>query len=150
MVKINIKITKLETSFLRTPTEIVDIDICNGNWKYNDDMMENTEKESLTINTVCKSAYLSLPVKDAIGYHDKKAWEENREIKITGATVRTYDSLLDYLNCRINNVKESCLKEHIFHCVLFENNSFSRDNKATNDIVYEKEALCEVKITVVE
>ena len=149
-MKMNIKITKLETGFLRTPTEIIDIDICNGNWKYHDDHMETEEKIPLTINTICNSAYLSLPVKDAIGFYDKKEWEENRNIIISGASVRTYDSLLYYLNCRINNAKDSCLDEHTFNCVLFEDNSFTKDHTVVNDIVYEKESLLEVKIIKVE
>lgn len=146
----NIKITKLETGFLRTPSKIIDIDICCGNWKYWDDHKETTEKQSLTINTICNSTYLSLPVKDAVGMHDENEWKENRKIIIADAFVRTYDSLIDYLNHRINNAKDSCLKEHTFHCVLFEDNCLSKDQTVVNDITYEKESLLEVKIVKVD
>ena len=148
MAKMQIKITKHETGFLRTPETIVEIDINCGNWKYWDDMQETTEKTSLTINNIGKSYYLTTPVKDAIGYHDQEAWEENREIIIKGASVRTYDSLLEYLNCRINNAKESCLKNHTFNAVMFEEDFVkSTDNTVVKDIVYTKPVRITVEIT---
>ena len=153
-MKMNIKITKLETGFLRTPTEIIDIDICNGNWKYNDDHMETEEKISLTINNICKSVYLSAPVKDAYPFHDHEKIIEDNELIVTDSMVRIYDSLIDYLNHRINNVKDDYKKhgwtERDFTIVLFDLSIAKFREDAVTDIVYEKECLCEVKITVVE
>ena len=152
-MKMNIKITKLETGFLRTPREIVDIDICNGNWKYNDDLMETEEKTSLTLNTICKSHYLSQPVKDAYPIYDHDLFKATGEIQVAEAMVRTYDSLLDYLNHRINNVKDDYKKhgwtEREFTIVLYDlTTKLQKD--IVKDIVYENNGLCEVKITVVE
>ena len=102
--------------------EIVEIEICNGNWKYWDNYMESTEKESLTINTFNKAHYLAFPVKDEIKFDlDKEAYEKG-EIIYRQKSVRIYDTLLEFLNCRINNVKEDAhiFKEQTFECVIFD------------------------------
>ena len=149
----NIQITKIGTKFLETDSQIIDIDICNGNWKYNDDRMESTEKESLTINTICKSSYLSLPVKDAYPVYDHDLFKATGEIQVAEALVRTYDSLIDYLNHRVNNVKDDYKKhgwtEREFTIVLYDL-STRLQKDIVKDLVYEKEALLEVKIKVIE
>ena len=159
-MKLNVKITQIGVGFLETDKEIVNIDVCNGNWKYNDDMMESDEKIALTINTVNKAHYLHMPVKDAYPLHNHKAFDETREIKVIDALVRPYDNLLTFLNCRLNNVKEDYRKGtydlldyadkggETFMCVLFDDEN-SRDD-VVGDIVYKKDALIEVKIAVIE
>lgn len=102
---------------------IVEIEICKGNWQYWDDFMETNEKESLTINTFNKAHYLAFPVKDEIKFDlDQEAYENDGEIIYRQKSVRIYDSLLQFLNCRINNVKEDAhiFKEQTFECVLFD------------------------------
>ena len=152
MAKINIQITK-ETGFMKTHEEIVNIDICNGNWKYNDNLMETTEKISLTINNICKTNYLSQPVKDAYPIYDHDLFKATGEIQVSEAMVRTYDSLIDYLNHRVNNVKDDYKKhgwtERTFTIVLYDlTTKLQKD--MVKDLVYENDGLCEVKITVVE
>lgn len=151
MAKINIQITKKETGFLRNNEEkIAEIEINCGNWKYWDNHMEcePNEKISLTMNNIYKARYLALPVKDAIADYDLEAYKENREIIITGASVRTYDSLHEYLCHRINNAKESCLKDHEYTAVLFDE-TFKKhcEDTVVNNIVYEQEGMITVKIT---
>lgn len=160
-MKMNVKITQKGVGFLESDKEIVNIDVCNGNWKYWDYLMENDEKVALTINTVNKAHYLHLPVKDVIPSHDHKAFEETREIVVKSASVRTYDNLLTYINCRLGNVKDDYKRGayelfnydekggETFHCVIFENNEHLSGD-VVKDIVFEKEALLEVKIAVVE
>lgn len=153
MAKINIKITKKETGF-RNDKKIIDADICNGNWKYWDNHYEFEEKETLTINNICKSIYLSAPVKDAYPFYDHEAVKERHELIVTDAMVRTYDSLIDYLNHRVNNCKEDYKKhgwtERTFTIVLFDLSTSKFRDDAVADVVYEKECLCEVKITIME
>ena len=160
-MKMNIQITQKDTEERRNGKELVNIDVCNGNWKYIDDVMETYEKIPLTINTVNKSYYLDAPVKDAFGFHDDKIYNETGEIQIKEASVRTYDSLLSFLNYRLNNVKEEYKKGtykllgyhenggHVFNAVLFEK-PCREDNDVISDIKYVKESLIEVKIAVIE
>ena len=153
-MKMNITITKIGTGIFETDSKIADIDICNGNWKYNDDHMETDEKIPLTINTIRKSRYLSQPVKDAYPFYNHDAVKENNELIVTDAMVRIYESFLEYLNCRIENTKEEYCKfgwtERTYNIVLFDLASNKFRDDVTGDIVYEKEALLEVKFTVVE
>ena len=153
-MKMNIKLTKIGTGFLENDREIVNIDITNGHWKYWDYHMETDAKEPLTINSINKAHYLHFPVKDAFPYCDTKLAREKHEYKVIDAMVRTYDTLLSYLNCRIENTKEDYWKfgwaEDKFTIVLFDLASEKFREDVTKDVVYEKEALCEVKITVVE
>lgn len=161
-MKLEIKITKIETGFLRTNKEIATIDICNGHWKYNDNMMETDEKISLTLNTIGKAYYLSKPVKDAYPYYDHKLYKETGEIKVKEASVRLYDNLLDFLNCRINNVKDDYKKGTYklldydkkggmtFNCVLFEDDIMLSESTVVNDITFKKDGLLEINIKVVE
>jgi len=153
-MKMNITITKIGTKIFETDSKIADIDICNGNWRYIDDHMDTDEKVPLTINTIRKSHYLSQPVKDAYPFYDHEALQENDEIKVIDAMVRIYDSFLEYLNCRIDNTKEEYLKygwtERTYNIVLFDLASKKFRTGVTEDIAYEKEALLEVKFTVVE
>lgn len=118
-------------------TEIVEIEICNGNWKYWDDYMDSTEKESLTINTINKAHYLHFPVQDVLQYGlDEEAYE-NGEIVYKKETVRLYHSLLKYLNCRIKNVKESRLfKDQTFECVIYDNFGRYSGRTLEEDICY--------------
>lgn len=161
-MKMNVQIKQIGVGFLETDKEIVNIDVCNGNWKYNDDYMDTDEKIALTINTVNKAHYLHKPVKDVYPIHDHKAYEQNREIIVKDALVRPYDSLLTFLNCRLNNVKEDYKKGtydliyaekggETFKCVLFDDDVHaSKDGDVVGEIVFKKEALLEVKIAVVE
>ena len=143
--------------------EIVEIEICNGNWKYWDDYMDSTEKESLTINTFNKAHYLAFPVNDEIKFDiDQEAYENDGEIIYRQKSVRTYDSLLNYLNCRIQNVKEDAhiFKEQTFECVLFDDiEGMTSERTLTENLVYKSEEsrlgnkgakILTVKIEVIE
>ena len=143
-----------ETGFLRTNEEIVNIDICNGNWKYWDTHSETEEKTSLTINNIYNAHYLNKPVKDVYPFYDyEKAREENILI-VTDAMVRTYDTLLGYLNCRINNSKEEYKKygwtERTYNIIMFDESIVRSSDDVTEGVNYNKGNLIEVKITVVE
>lgn len=159
-MKMNVQVIAKRTGYTDENTKIVDIDISNGHWKYWDDYMdcEDTEKVSLTINTIGKAYYLNMPVKDIINMHDLKHYEKTGELKVTGTSVRIYDSLLQFLNCRIDNVKEKSKTAYWkicdincqeFECFLFSEtyNSFDDLNE---DIVYEKDEEIVIKITVIE
>ena len=160
-MKMNIQITQKGDKMFETDRKIVDIDVCNGNWKYNDDMMETDEKIPLTINTINESYYLDLPVKDVYAFHDNELFAETGEIQIKDASVRTYDSLLSFLNHRLNNIKEDYKKGtyklldydkkggRVFTAVLFEEKR-GQDNDVINDIIYVKKGMIEVKIAVIE
>lgn len=153
-MKMNIQITKIEKGFLSNENEIVNIDICNGHWKYEENNWEDG-KISLTLNNICKAHYLHQPVKDAYPFYDFEEVKENNNLIVTDAMVRTYDSLIDYLTHRINNTKEDYKKhgwtERTFTIVLFDLSTKKFRDDVTTDIVYEQEGLyCEVKITVVE
>lgn len=143
--------------------EIVEIEICNGNWKYWDKYMESTEKESLTINTFNKAHYLGFPVKDELHFDfDEETYEETGEIIYRQKSVRTYTTLLEYLNCRINNVKEDAhiFKEQTFECVLFDDytDRFSEMELESEITLKSEESYCfnkgakklTVKIEVIE
>ena len=152
-MKMNIQITKIGTG-LRTNEEIVNIDICNGNWKYNDWYMETDEKISLTMNNITEAEYLHYPVKDAYPHYDMEK-ARKYELEVIDASIRSYDSLHKYLVYRINNCKED-YKEHgwterTFNIILFDEKYVKSDEQTVvKDIVYENQGLCEVKITVVE
>lgn len=153
---------KLQIEITQNGNEIIEIDINNGHWKIWEDTMEETQKQSLTINNLINSHYLSLPVKDVYSIHDHKLWEEKREIQTKEADVRTYDSLIEYLNCRIDNAKDK-FKSNIcdimgyketgikYTAVLFEEH-YKRHSEdlVTDDIKYESTGLIEVKINWVE
>ena len=152
-MKMNIKITKQATGIYTEDEVIIDIYINNGNWRYWENYFENNETQSLTINNICKSNYLSQPVKNAYPIHDHDLLKKTGELQVTGAMVRTYDSLIDYLNHRINHVKEDYKKhgwdEREFTIVLYDlTTKLQKD--IVKDIVYEKEGLCKVEIRVVE
>ena len=66
-------IMKIEVQILKDGNTIVEIDISNGRWRYKDDYMG--EKIPLTINNIVESMYLSLPVKDAYSYYNRKLYE---------------------------------------------------------------------------
>ena len=122
--------------------EIVEIEICNGNWKYWDDYMEQlpSQKESLTINTINKSYYLHYPVKDEIQHYDYELYKQTGELKKTYKSFRVYDSLLQYLNCRIENVKEDCGKfsdnKHTFRCAIFDDVTKYSDKTIESEVGY--------------
>ena len=153
-MKMNIQITKIKNGFLRNNEEIANIDINCGNWKYWEHTMKTDEKISLTLNNICKTHLLHQPVKDAYPFYDHEKAKENYELIVTDAMVRTYDSLIDYLTHRINNCKDDYKKyswtESDFTIVLFDLSTKKFRDDIVTDIVYEKEALCEVKITIVE
>lgn len=94
MGKINLKIIAKRTGQRDAYKTLVNIDIKNGNWYYWDIHQKTSTKVPISINTVCKSFYLSLPVKDQIETEDK-------------SIVRTYDSLLEYLNFRLNYINDN-------------------------------------------
>lgn len=144
--------------------EIVEIEISNGNWKYWDDFMDGIEKQSLTINTINKAHYLPFPVKDEIQHYDYDLYRETGELKETYKSFRVYDSLLQYLNCRIGNVKEEqssrfADKEHTFRCAIFDETTRYNGKTIESEISYESsESFCferglkwlTVKIEVIE
>jgi len=154
-MKMNIQIIKNETGFLKTPYEIVNIDINNGHWKYVDNLMETEEKISLTINSIRKSHYLEKPVKDAYPFYDHEHLKETNELKVTDAMVRSYETLLDFLNCRINNTKEDYKRhgwtEREFEAVLFDLKYVrATEDDVVGNMVYEADENITVKIKVVE
>lgn len=129
--------------------EIVEIEICRGNWKYWDDFMDAlpSEKESLTLNTINKAHYLHFPVKDEIQHYDYDLYEETGELKETHKSFRTYDSLLSFLNYRINNVKEEPRrwreKINTFRCAIFDDITRYSDKTIECNMEYEsKESFC--------
>lgn len=152
-MKLEIKITKKETG-IRNDETLAEITVNNGNWKYWENHMETTEKQTLTINNIHDARILNQPVKDAIGIHDQEAWKNDREIKVIDAGVRTYDNLLSYLNCRINNVKD-CYKRHgwteaHYTAVLFDEVfKLTKDDTVTANIEFETEGLIEIDIRVI-
>lgn len=150
-MKIEIKITKIGTGFLETDEEIVNICVCNGNWKYWDDYFEGYEKESLTINTINKAHYLSLPVNDAYPIHNREEALQGNLI-IEQAIVRPYNNLLEYLNCRIENTKEEYCKhgwtERTYHIVMLEGDSDRND--VTAERLYDKVNELELNFRVIE
>lgn len=158
-MKLEIEITQKGKRF-HDDRIIARICICNGNWKYWDDMMEYGTETSLTINTINNSSYLTLPVKDACGIHDFDLYKETGEIQINQAVIRTYDSLLEFLNCRINNIKED-VKDgsyyryyhkkggRTFNAVLFEQERYSSKD-ICEEITFAEESAIEVKIKVVD
>lgn len=152
-MKLNIQITQHKKGIFATEEKIVDIDINNGNWKYWDCLCEGTEKTSLTINNINDANYLHLPVKDAYGYFNHKLWKEERKLELEGASVRTYDTLLSYLNYRINNAKEDYKKwgdaEKSYTAVLFEERfKKTAEDTVVEDIVYEEQGMITVKVTI--
>ena len=150
MAKYNIKITK-ETGAVYEKEKIVEIDINNGHWKYWDNFAETEEKTSLTMNNFYDATYLKYPVKDAVIHYNQKELEENRKLVQDDAYVRTYDTLMGYLNCRIHNFKDMRSKEMTLYIVLFEQ-KFVRSNEddITGNIVYEQEGLLKVEFKKVE
>lgn len=134
---------------------IVDIDINRGNWKYWDRYFQNREKIKLTINNIHDVTIVNMPVKDAVPIWDMDIWENERELIVKDACIRTYDNLLSYLNCRIDNMKELNKKYGRMHenwtAVLFEREIVrNKDNAVVRDIKYEQEDLIEICIKVVE
>lgn len=137
-----------------TDEKLAEITVNNGNWKYWERQMETTEKQTLTINNIHDAVILNRPVKDAIGIYDQEAWENDCEIIVADAMVRTYDNLLSYLNCRINNTKEDYKKhgwtERTFTAVLFEPVfKLSKDDTVIANIEHEVETLIEIEIRVI-
>ena len=92
-------------------------------------------------------------MKDAYPVYDHDLFKATGEIQVAEALVRTYDSLIDYLNHRVNNVKDDYNKhgwtEREFTIVLYDL-STRLQKDIVKDLVYEKEALLEVKIKVIE
>ena len=161
-MKINVKITKKGLGFFESDKEIVDIDICNGAWKYWDCYMETNEKVPITINTITKAHFLHYPVKDAFPHHDMDLYKETGEIKVVDASIRVYENLLSFLNCRIDNVKQDYKKGTYklldydkkggvtFYATLFDYDIRRSEETVINDIIFENEGLIEVKIKVIE
>lgn len=117
--------------------EIVEIEISNGNWKYWDDYMDGFEKESLTINTINKAHYLHFPVKDEIQHYDYDLYRETGELVETDKSFRVYDSLVEYLNCRINNAKEYKYdNKHTFRCAIFDDITKYSDKTIESEVSY--------------
>lgn len=140
-------------------TEIVNIDIKNGNWKYIDDTMETDEKISLTMNNVREAYYLSMPVKDEYPHYDWDLYKETGEVKQIGATVRTYDNLHEFLICRINNTKEDATRKYRYEekiinhykCALLDKKFVkTADVTMDSEIVFEKKDDLTVTIEVIE
>lgn len=151
-MKMNIQITKIGTKFFETDRQIANIDVCNGNWKYNDNLMETEDKVPLTINTIRQAHYLAFPVSDAYPIHNKEEALKGNLV-VEEALVRPYDSLLEYLNCRIANQKEDYKKwgwtERTYNIVMFSESKSSRKDIVA-DRVFDKKTLLEVKIEVIE
>lgn len=155
-MKMNIQITQKTSKYVTWNNEkVVEIDIKNGNWKYWDYHQDTNEKTSLTINNIADAFYLHQPVKDTYTFYNHEAIKNEHKLIIEGVDVRMYETLIEYLNRRINNAKEDYKaygdKEKVYKCVLFEQEfENSRTNDATGNIIYEVEGLLEVKITMVE
>ena len=149
-MKMNIEIVKKGTRFLETDETLAEITICNGNWKYNDRLMETDEKISLTINNLCESSILMNPVKDAYPIHNHEEALENHNLIVEKAIIRAYDNLLTYLNYRINNTKEEYKKygwtERTYTIVMFEETVDRED--ITTAPKYNKHYLVEVHFEV--
>ena len=157
MAKFNINIEKAN-KYNEFET-IVEIDINNGNWKYWDTYMETDEKMSLTINNIGEAYYLTQPVKDAGNFHDHELYEKTGEFKVVGANVNTFNTLTEFINCRLNNVKED-VKSNIynivyakkggrtFNAVLFNEQRRSKD--IVEDITYSDATQIRMTIKLVE
>lgn len=162
-MKLNIEITKKSTGIFETANKIAEIKICNGHWKYWDDMMESDEEISLTINNIHKTYYLNYPVKDEYKMHDFKLYEETGELKVSDVSVRTYDNLLSYLNYRIGNVKEDYKSGSYqamgydeeggvtFEAFIYEEDSgLHKENSIDREIIHKYEGKLIVKIEVIQ
>lgn len=154
-MKISIQMTLKHGKRFLEPQKIAKIDVHNGHWKYWDNMMETDKKESLTLNNISKATYLHQPVKDAISHHDYKNYKENGELVVNDASIRTYNTLLDYIVCRINNTKEAYhdygWKKEKFNCILFEDVYVKSDeNTVVKNIEYRKMGLLTVEMEVIE
>lgn len=149
-MKLNIQITK-ETGDIYEGEKIIDIDINNGHWKYWDIYSQTTEKTTLTLNNFYEATFLTQPVKDAITHFDENEWEKNKKLIIDDAYVRTYDTLMDYLNCRICNIKEMNKKEMTLFITLFKQ-EYVKSNECSviEDITYKQYGLLKVEIKKVE
>lgn len=113
MAKFNINIEKAN-KYNEFET-IVEININNGNWKYWDDYMESDDKISLTINNIGEAYYLTQPVKEAVGMYDIELLKQNKA-KVVGANINTFNTLIEFINYRLNNVKED-VKSNIYDIV---------------------------------
>ena len=131
--------------------------IKNGRWTYSEKYLEEPIK--LTINNVFQTDLLQMPVRDAYGYIDNTLYKKTGKIQIKKADVRKYHTLLDFLNYRINNVKEEYKSKtydllfkdtgHTFNAVLFED-EYDKSNDITKEIVNNKIMAIEVNIAIIE
>jgi hypothetical protein len=130
--------------------ELAGATVKNGNWKYNDDYMDSEDLEPITINTIGNTHYLTLPVKDFLPSYDWDKYHESGELVEIGGTWRLYHSFIEYLNCRINNVKDSCINEWEFNCVLMKFNGFYSELAEESEANYKNGANVTVFIEKVE
>lgn len=158
MAKFNIQIIAKRNGYTDENTKIAEIDICNGHWKYWGEELENNgEKIGLTLNNISKAYNLFRPVKDEIPRYDFKHYEKTGEIIEIGKITRDYDNLLEFINCRIDNLKEDMKKKSWeiigenskeYPCFVFFDRS-SNDSIRENIVYgYDEELL--VKIIVIE
>ncbi|WP_458454408.1 hypothetical protein [Methanobrevibacter sp.] len=67
------------------------------------------------------------------------------------AYIRTYDTLMGYLNCRINNLKKMNSNKLETNIILFKQSYVKSDeNEVTRKIEYEQEELIKVVIEKIQ
>lgn len=159
-MRLEVEITEKKRGNYSPDRTIVKMTCNHGHWKHWDNMMEieDTELVSLTINTLYDSYYLNKPVKDVITHYDHEIWKEKRELVATGKSARFYNTLMDYIHCRVKNFKENKSmwkysddwKTETYTCFLFEDNVIYSDMKLEDDLIFKYECELEVKISVVD
>lgn len=137
--------------------KIVEIDVNNGRWKYWDDYFDNDEKIPLTINTVYESKYLHLPVKIGNAIYDTEVYKEEGKLVMKDAYTICYDSLLSFLNYRIDSIKKDIKSgfyksfyeekggKKIF-ATLFDDYHYENEKTVISDVKYECVGMIKVNI----
>ena len=123
----------------------------NGNWQYVDDYMETDKMESVTINTINKTHYLLNPVKDYIQHYDWDKFHETGDLVETGKSWRIYNTLLEYLNCRIGNLSDYRVKRERtreFECILMSFQGYYSKINEECDYKFENDIKAKVIITM--
>ena len=136
---------------------IADIDIVNGRWKYWEDYFDDNEKIPLTINSINRSIYLSLPVKVAFPIYDMDLYHKERTLKVEDSAIICYESLVSYLNYQIEHFKED-IKSGFYDsyykkkggkeltATLFNDLHYNNETSVVSDIGYDCEGVLFIKI----
>ena len=112
---------------------IAEATVRNGNWKYWDEIMETGEKVPVTINTIGKTYYLTKQVRDCLNTYDWDKYKETGELEKDGEIFRHYDSLLEYLICRMGNTH----REAKFNCNLLSMKGRYSEITADSPVTFE-------------